>query len=560
MPIQPIDYASQRAALVAQLKGDIRFKDFNFEASGISTLINLLAYNNHTLGTYVYALLNEAHMDTAQTRQAIYSHARRLGYTPKGRKAALAEVVFEANVTTFPDEGQIVVHAGKPIVGYASREGSTRTFTNPDNVYLNQYERTANGYRFYSKPTTILEGTAAKWEFVVDASVKYQAFVIADETLDIDSLRVFIKQSDNDTGVEYQRQDSPMQIDAKTECFYTTVNHEGFVEIFFGNDVFGKQPTDGMIVSCLYVSSQGNQGNGCDKFTLPGFTIKSNETSNSGSDGESLESTRFNAVQQFVAQNRLLTPNDYRSIILSYFRNIQAINVWRGEDNPIRQYGKVFISVKPYFADRLSSSAKREIERRILDNHKRLGADPVFVDPEFIEVDVTLVLKTELAHKSVSVDKVNDLAIAAAREYNESMLNVFGNSLLDANLNQRIIAASPYILSSFTRKRLRKTQRCDISGIGTNTIVFGNPLISVSATTSTYQLYDKDGILYAKGELDIACGTVDYARGIITFTAPKQQQDVQTEDITFTAIPRDADINSTFNNIVRIAKVEVTHV
>ena len=160
----------------------------------------------------------------------------------------------------------------------------------------------------------------------------------------------------------------------------------------------------------------------------------------------------------------------------------------------------------------------------------------------------------------MSVDKVNDLAIAAAREYNESMLNVFGNSLLDANLNQRIIAASPYILSSFTRKRLRKTQRCDISGIGTNTIVFGNPLTSVSATTSTYPLYDKDGILYAKGELDIVCGTIDYARGIITFTAPKQQQDVQTEDITFTAIPRDADINSTFNNIVRIAKVEVTHV
>lgn len=574
MKIGEIQYEKLRGELLSQLKADERFKDFNFEASGISTLLNILAYNTHYLGQYMFAVNNESSIDTAQTRQSVYSKARGLGYTPKGMKSSIVEVVFKTVVDKFPYDGYVTLHAGKGIQGSSVRESKQRNFTNIDNIYLYDWKKLPNGkFEFHSKPTLIYEGEHRFWEFVVDTSVKYQSFVIKDPTIDIDTLRVFVKDSDKDDGKQFYFNYSMFDIDHKSNCFYTSVTHDGFVEVHFGANVFGKQPTDGQIIHCQYMSTSGEMGNGCTTFILPGYTIETNEVSNSGSDGESIETTRFNAINHFKAQNRLITPDDYRSVILQHFRNIQAINVWRGEDNYIKQYGKIFVSVKPYYTDKLSDGAKRSIVAKLVDRTKQLGADPVFVDPNFIECDIEVFIATNMSHSSVSIEKVKDEALQAVNQYDTEQLNVFGNSLSDVELNDRIRKASVHIDSSYTRKKLRKRTTVDLHGIGTNTLFFGNTVVPGSVTASyTHNNYnvsitDEDGVLFAllqyttaEGALvekEVQIGTIDYKRGSLEFTHPLKQAGYT--EVEFTITPSKPDIYSVFNNIVRIANVRIAN-
>lgn len=574
MNINEIDYEHVKAQLKSFLKNHEKFKDFNFEASGISTLINLLAYNTHYLGAYMFAVNNESSIDSAQSRQSIYSKSRGLGYTPKGMKSSIVEVVFKTEVEQFPREGFVILHAGKGIIATSNRESKQRTFTNVDNVYLYDWVKLPNGnFEFRSKPTIIYEGSFVEWEFVVDRSIKYQHFIIKDDTIDIDTLRVFVKTSDSDEGEQFHHAHSMFDINHSSKCFYTSITQDGFVEIFFGNDVFGEQPADGRIITCKYMSTIGELGNGCTHFKLPGFIVEAAEVSNSGSDGETLETTRFNAINHFKAQNRLITPDDYRSLIMQHFRNIQAINVWRGEDNYIKQYGKIFVSVKPHYTDKLSDSAKRHITQKLVDKTKQLGADPVFVDADFIECDIDIILTTALNNSSVSVELVNDKAIKAAQQYNDNQLNVFNNSLSDVELNDRIRRSSSYIQSSFTRKKLRKICEVDLSGISSNRIYFGNSIVAGSVNAKyqhngyTFTLSDVDGVIncnvaYTRSDgVEISkymnCGTVDYKEGLIEFTHQSEQQGFA--NVEFTVTPKNPDINSTFNNIVRISNLRIAY-
>ena len=203
--LHAIDYDSNIERLKNFLKSDVKFKDINFEASGIKTLINMLAYNAHYLGVYAYMLNNESSIDSAQLEQSVFSHARGLGYTPKGVRSSRAEVVITQDLQTFPERGYVVLNRFKTITGTSHRDADSRFFSNPDDVYLYQWVQNPDTtYTFTSKPTVLIEGTYRTWKFQVDASVQYQSFIIKDKTIDIDSLRVFVKKSANDDGIVYQ--------------------------------------------------------------------------------------------------------------------------------------------------------------------------------------------------------------------------------------------------------------------------------------------------------------------------------------------------------------------
>lgn len=568
MNVSKIDYEAYREKIKSFFKKDPKYKDFNFEASGLSTFINMLAYNAHYLGAYAYMLNNESSIDSAQTTQSVYSKSRGLGYTPKQIKASTVEVRFQQEVVDFPDVGYVVLHRGKKISATSSRIAEARYFTNMSDVYCYDYEKTATGsWIFTSPPTVLFEGSLQSWDFEVDKSVLYQSFIIKDKTADIDSLRVYVKNTVADEGVQYNLANSVINANSNSDVFYTSITSDGYIEIYFGNDVFGKQPQDSQIIHCEYMSCNGENGNGCTDFVFAGWTIIPSETSNSGSQGETIETTRFNAINFFKSQNRLLLPDDYRSHILSYFRNLQAINVWRGEDNYIKQYGKIFISVKPYFADRLSNSAKTEISEKLLEESKKLGAEPIFVDPEFIECYVDFVLTTDINKTSVTIQSIENKAIDAANTYNSNNLNVFDNTLSDVDLNYAVKSSSSYIKSVYNRKTLQKAVTIDIASTGTNTIYFGNDLVEGSISSSMsigkyqFNLYDEKGIIYAssnnlKNPVLKAVGTVDYDNGKILFKVPVSGYKGKVST-TWKVTPKNPDIRSMFNNIVRIARVRV---
>jgi hypothetical protein len=66
------------------------FVDYNFEASGVSNLLDVLAYNTHYNALLANFALNESFISTAQLRSSLVGLASSLGYTVSSRNAAFA--------------------------------------------------------------------------------------------------------------------------------------------------------------------------------------------------------------------------------------------------------------------------------------------------------------------------------------------------------------------------------------------------------------------------------------------------------------------------------------
>ena len=90
--ITDLDFDAIKANFKSFLSQQNSFSDYNFEGSGMSVLMDLLAYNTHYLAFHANMLANEMFIDTALTRDAAVSHAKALGYLPSSPKASNATV------------------------------------------------------------------------------------------------------------------------------------------------------------------------------------------------------------------------------------------------------------------------------------------------------------------------------------------------------------------------------------------------------------------------------------------------------------------------------------
>ena len=61
------------------LQNQGKFTDYDFEGSGMSVLLDLLAYNTHYNAINANMAINEVFLDSADRRSNIVSHAKLLG-------------------------------------------------------------------------------------------------------------------------------------------------------------------------------------------------------------------------------------------------------------------------------------------------------------------------------------------------------------------------------------------------------------------------------------------------------------------------------------------------
>ena len=74
--ITDLDFDQVKSNFKNFLSQQTQFSDYNFEGSGMSILMDLLAYNTHYLAFHSNMLANEMFIDTALTRDAAVSHAK----------------------------------------------------------------------------------------------------------------------------------------------------------------------------------------------------------------------------------------------------------------------------------------------------------------------------------------------------------------------------------------------------------------------------------------------------------------------------------------------------
>ena len=94
------DFDTIKDNLRTFLKNQSQFQDYDFEGSGMSVLLDILAYNTHYMSYYLNMVSNEAFLDTAQLRSSVLSHAKAINYVPEsshGAKTKINLVVTPSN-------------------------------------------------------------------------------------------------------------------------------------------------------------------------------------------------------------------------------------------------------------------------------------------------------------------------------------------------------------------------------------------------------------------------------------------------------------------------------
>lgn len=461
--VTELDFDQIKDNLKNYLKQQTEFNDYNFEGSGLSTLLDVLSYNTHYNAVAAHYSLNEAFLDSAQIRGNVVTRAKLLGYTPRSVLAPRARINIVVNNTGQPNTPtELTLPRGTKLT--ATVLGETYQY-----VVLNSQTAVVadNAPIFTFSNVDIAEGTYKTLLYRVDNDIESQKFQITDEDVDMSTLRVRVQENEESLSYDvYSRFESLLNVNSASQIYYHQENTNGKYEVYFGDGVIGRKPINNNIVTLDYVYTHGDESNGASTFelssTLGGlvnasYTITTVNDSAGGSDRESMESIRFNAPLTFTAQNRAVTSDDYRAIILKQFSNVASISTWGGEDNDPIDFGKVYIAVKPLTGDTLSDDEKRSIKNTVLKGKNIVSIQPEIVDPNFTNLELDVFFKYNPNLTDRTNVELQGLVRDTISNYNFNNLNKFDGVFRYSQLLKAIDNSDRSILNSTIRPYMFQT-------------------------------------------------------------------------------------------------------
>jgi hypothetical protein len=469
-----LDFNTIKNNLKTFLANKDEFRDYNFEASGLSNILDVLAYNTHYNGLIANFALNESFLSTAQLRPSVVSHSVGLGYIPDSKTSSSAVVQMTLNFGAVSDvQNPISIPAGHKFT--ASVDGITYNYQTRE-----QITAVDDGKGFYQFKTlddnsnvTITEGNSKTKTFIVGPYAENVSYIIPDSNLDIGTVTVTLYTSPTTTtGTTYRNILDLEEITSQSRIFILRETPNGFYELSFGDGTtLGVVPDTGNKIVVEYISTNGSTANGCTTFVsgatsvLVGGssvskTIVTTTVSGSvgGSPKETIESIRKNAPFQYASQNRMVTSEDYKSLALRKFSQvISDINTWGGEDNLVPTYGAVFYSIK--FKDNLSPTVIANTKNSLKDLGSNLAVSSFtseFLDPAntYVELDVFYRFNNKLTTKSENTVKTE--VIAVIQNYFTTISDKFNSAFRRSNLLTLIDGVGNSVLSSRTDVRVAK--------------------------------------------------------------------------------------------------------
>ena len=371
-----LDFDTIKGRLKDFLKQQTEFADYDFEASGLSNILDVLAYNTHFTGLNANFALNESFINTAQLRSSVASLAEGLGYVPKSYSSSKADLNLSVQISatsrptslTLPRNTQFTSSVNGVTYTFQTRENFIGT---DDGTGLYQFLNSTDGVAI-----PVFEGTEKTKTFFVGDKADNQIYVIPDITMDTTTIRVRVFPTASSSIFDtYTNIKEAIRI-TDTSTFYQIKEvPNGFYEIIFGDGTTtGKAPVAGNKIIIDYLSTQGTVANDASSFSptadisvdgVDYTLITTTETQSAGGAyKESIESIRQNAPIAFSSQRRLVTAEDYRALVLTKFGAfLDDVISFGGGDNVPRVYGKVFIGLK--FKDSITLDTQQTVKDRI---------------------------------------------------------------------------------------------------------------------------------------------------------------------------------------------------
>jgi len=458
-----LDFTSIKNNLKTFLAQQDEFADYNFEASGLSNILDVLAYNTHYNGLIANFALNESFLGTAQLRSSLVSLSEGIGYIPKSRTASRAAITFSINLTSLAERPSTVSLA-PGITFESSIDDITYTFQTRETVTA-----TDDGSGIYQFKTiggssniSIFEGTQKTKTFIADAVSQDSLYIIPDKNMDMDTAIVRVYESPTSVAfTTYQNIKTATLINAQTALYILKESPNEFYELSFGDGItFGITPKAGYKIEMDYLSVSGPDANDGALFTPvsqvnvggTGYTITAQTVTNSigGDIKETNQSIRTNAPFQYATQNRMVTADDYSSLVLRNFSTlIKDIKSFGGENALNPEFGAVYMSI--VFEDDVLASTQTTTKSSIQELVDQLAVVSFrlrFLDPvtTFIEANTFFQFNPKLT--TLSLNGITDSVNTVVREYFSGNIGKFGQAFRRSNLLTLIDEVSPAVLSS----------------------------------------------------------------------------------------------------------------
>jgi len=595
LEISGLDFDTVKTNLKTFLRNQDQFLDYDFEGSGMSALLDVLAYNTHYLGFHANMLANEMFIDSAALRSSVVSHAKTLGYETRSVRAPRSKVNVTLNDATL---ATATMNAGQVF---------TTTINNVSYQFVTVSDFTASqagaGITFSDIP--IYEGSYVTTRYTADSTDVNQKFLLNTDKADTTTLTVQVQNSSSDsTTVTYTKATDITQLTGDSTVYYLQEVSDGQFEVYFGDGVVSKKLSDGNIVILKCVVTNIDEANGAFAFTNSGaintvvdVTTTTLEIASGGAAAETIQSIKLSAPLDYASQGRCVTTNDYKVFVQKLYPNATAIQVFGGENGSFdsslgvvstAEYGKVFISVRNNLGTNLTEVEKTGLVSQ-LGKFTVASITPVIVDPDFMYVLLTCDFKYDSSATTKTKDTLVTEVTQTIIDYNTTELVKFDAILRHSKLLSLIDSTDNSITSSSVNPRLAKYftpekgesksynlyynnalynphagHNSDMGGILTSTGFY------VSGTNSTNeQFFDDDGngnlrTYYLTGATrnytNETAGTVDYVTGAIAInniviTSISNVDGATSTRIRVVVLPRSNDIVALRNQILEIDTV-----
>lgn len=596
--IVPLDFNVIRADLKRFLQSQTLLKDYNYEGSVLSTLIDLLAYDAYYHGWYTNFAVNEVFLQTAQIRNSIVAAARQVGYVPRSVSSAVGIVdIAVAGI----DTTEAVIELPRYVKFTSNTGGDVRTF----------YTVNATSIQTFAESTVtftgieIYEGVKLAQQFTIapsDIQSSGVRLTLPNETIDTRTLTISVKPEPNSsTSFIYEKATTAVTISPTSNVFFLFENNDGTYDIQFGDGQLGRNLSAGQQVIADYLISSGALGNGANTFnfsdslsklvtTTTGVTVSVglnniNIPSYGGADRESNDSIKKNAPAIYQVQGRIVTPEDARTVLLTEYGSIQSVSIWSGEDNDPPTYGKMFIALKPFNGEKFGLVQKDNIVDKILRPKALPTLAFEFVDPDYIYIPIQIEAKYTPALTSRNTSELADIIADTVTQYAETTLGQFGSVFRYSQISKLIDSAEQSIQSNISAVKLEKRFRV-VTSSGSYTLDFANPLfvstvdnqivtLTSRVGSQRFSHEDRTGTIRqgcylensgsviniyrdepSEGKILVKSnvGSINFASGKVTFTTlyPSAITTNYIGELRVQAIPNTSDIIARRSQIIRI--------
>jgi len=581
-----LDFDQIKAQIRNYLAANSDFKDFDFEGSNFSILIDTLAYNTYINAFNANLVANESFLDSATLRENVVSLARNIGYVPRSNTAAKASITFSVEIDDAASQIPFVtLKPGLVAVGQANE--STYRFSIPESISAivenvtnedGSVSRVAT-FGTQTNPITTYQGTLVENTFLVMTN-QDQRFILDNPQIDSSTITVFVsKNNTSGLGRQFRKIDNILNLSKDSEIFLIQEIQDEKFEILFGDGFFGKKLENNNQIIARYIVTDGAKGNGAQAFDFQGSIIDQNGATKipkknvsittvqgavNGSNIENINSIKYMAPRMYSAQYRAVTPRDYEAIISQIYPATESVAVVGGEEMDPPQFGTVRISIKPKNGTYVSDFDKQYIKNE-LKNYAIAGINSKIVDLKvlYVEIDSTIYYNTS---QVATPDTLKTKITNALTTYSDTVdINKFGGRFKHSKTVQLIDRVHNGITSNITKVRIRRDLKALLNQFAQYELCFGNRFFinseGYNIKSTGFKIIGHDKVVYltdvpnkdAKGNLDgsmkgvlsivskdenstfkiiaKSVGTVDYKKGEILINTINIVSTVAANDV-----------------------------